>query len=426
MKLTLQLGVLSAANLALAFIAQWYIFTVVGPGSETDALFAGMAIPQLVLVVTASSLMHVLVPLLSGKDDNELSHDAWAFLILITGLFGVLALSLYIAAPWWVPLVFPGFSDAGQALTVMLTRVQIVGMVFSAMSSVQLSAYHARQRFLWAEFIPVFLGALTLGLLIWTVPQYGVVAAAWITTLKLGIQSLMLMSGMGRPVIPDLRKPIVRQAWKRIKPLLIGTAFYKTDPLIDRALLSMATPGTVSLYYFAQQISGSALRIVNKSIIVPLVPALSRLNKSHDMTAFRRAVARKLIKLTALSILGIIALILFGKSALHFLIGHGHVTKENVTDLWWIMIWLSGSFVGGMLGQVTSASFYSVGDTSTPTRIGIYTYSIFIPIKLILFYYFSVIGVALAASMFAMINVLVQLHYFQSLHLHSGAESSND
>lgn len=408
MKQTIQLGTLSVANIGIAFLFQWYVLTQLGPGMETDALFAGMTIPQLVLAVISGSLMHVLVPLLAGEDEVRLRHDAWGFLVLVGGLFGLLAAILYVAAPWWVPLTVPGFSDAGLALTVDLTRIQLIGMVFAAINGVQWAAYHARQQFVWAEFTPILASAFALLLLIWALPRFGVIAAAWISVLRMGLQTLLLAPGMGKPVWPDLRSPAISAAWQRIKPLLLGTAYYKTDPLVDRFLLSTASSGSLSLYYLAQQIYGAVSQVINKAIAAPLVPLLSKLHKAGDIEGFRRAYHRKLLQVGSISLAGLLILGLLGQALLTFLVGHGNVSADNVAELWWIMIWLCGMFIGGAMGQISSSSFYALGDTTTPTRIGIYSYTFYIPVKLALFYYFGVMGLALVTSMFFIVNLFLQ------------------
>ena len=408
MKQAVQLGALSAANIGLAFLFQWYALTQLGPGVATDALFAGMTIPQLVLAVISGSLMHVLVPLLAGEGEERLRHDAWAFLTLVGGLFGLLAVLLYVLAPWWVPLTVPGFDAAGQALTVDLTRIQLIGMVFAAINGVQWAAYHARQQFVWAEFTPILASTVALLLLIWALPRFGVIAAAWISTLRMGLQTLLLAPGMGRPVRPDLKSAAIRQAWQRIKPLLLGTAYYKTDPLVDRFLLSTASSGSLSLYYLAQQIYGAVSQVLNKAIAAPLVPMLSKLHKAGDKDGFRRTYHRKLMQVGAVSVAGLIILGLFGQGMLDLLVGHGNVSANNVAELWWIMIWLGGMFVGGAMGQISSSSFYASGDTTTPTRIGIYSYTFYIPAKFVLFYYFGVSGLALVTSIFFLANLFLQ------------------
>lgn len=413
MKQTIQLGALSAVNIGISFLFQWYVLTQLGPGLESDALFAGMTIPLLVLAVISGSLMHVLVPILAGEDEKRLRHDAWGLLVLVGGLFGALAAALYATAPWWIPFTVPGFSAAGQALTVELTRIQLIGMVFAAINGVQWAAYHARQQFVWAEFTPILASVFALLLLIWALPRFGVIAAAWIGTLRMGLQTLLLAPGMGRPVYPNLKSVAIQQAWQRIKPLLLGTTYYKTDPVVDRFLLSTASSGSLSLYYLAQQIYGAATQVLNKAIAAPLVPLLSKLHKGGDKDGFRRAYHRTVLQVGLIALCGFFVLGLFGQELLNLLIGYGHVSSGNVAELWWIMIWLGGMFVGGAIGQISSSSFYASGDTTTPTKIGIYFYSFYIPAKIILFYLFGIAGLALSTSMFLLFNFFLQNLYLK-------------
>ena len=413
MKLTLQLGIISALNILFIFLFQWYVFTQLGPGIETDALFAGMTVPQLALAIISGSLMHVLVPLLAGESEERLRSDAWGFLVLIGGLFLLVSIVLIILAPWWVPVTVPGFDETGQALTVELTRIQLIGMVFTAISGVQLATYHAQQQFVWAELASFLASAVAFLLLIWALPRYGVLAAAWLSTVRMVLQTLLLTPGMGMPVRPNFRSAVIRQAWSRIKPLLLGSAYYKTDPLIDRFLLSMATSGSLSLYYLAQQIYGAANQVLNKAIAAPLVPLLSQQHKAEDKSGFEHSFHQRLLYVGVISLVSLIILALFGQTMLESFVGYGNVGSQDIANLWWTMIWLGGMFIGGAMGQITSSSFYAIGDTSTPTRIGIYTYTFYIPIKIALFYYFGVKGVALATSAFLIVNFLLQNYYIK-------------
>jgi putative peptidoglycan lipid II flippase len=417
MKQAIQLGTLSVANIGITFLFQWYVLTQLGPGMETDALFVGMTLPQLVLAVISGSLMHVLVPLLAGEDEDRLRHDAWGFVVLVGGLFGLLAAILYVTTEWWIPLTVPGFDEAGKALTVDLTRIQLIGMVFAAINSVQWAAYHARQQFVLAEFTPILASAFALLLLIWLLPRYGVIAAAWINTLRMALQTMLLAPGMGKPVWPDLRSPAISAAWRRIKPLLLGTAYYKTDPLVDRFLLSTASSGSLSLYYLAQQIYGAVGQVLNKAIAAPLVPKLSKLHKAGDRDGFRRTYHRKLWQVAAISLLGLLVVGLLGQDLLDLLVGHGNVSADNVNDLWWIMIWLGGVFVGGAAGQICSSSFYACGDTITPTRMSIFTYTAHIPGKVAAFYFWGAMGLAIATSIYYMINFLLQAYLLRKIRI---------
>jgi peptidoglycan biosynthesis protein MviN/MurJ (putative lipid II flippase) len=410
-KLAIQLGLLSAINILITFLFQCYVIIHLGVGIETDALFASMTVPQLVLVVISSSLMHVLVPFFSGVNEIQLRRDAWGFLVVVGGLFGILAIILYAMAPFWVPMTVPGFSTTGKSLAIALTRIQLIGMVLTAINGVQWAAYHARRKFLQAELTPVIAGAIGFALLMWLLPHFGIFAAAWINIFQIALQTLLLSPSMGRPIRVDLKSQSILEAWLRIKPLLIGAAYYKTEPVIDRFLLSMTGAGNISLYYLGQQLYGAVSLVLNKAIMAPLVPILSTAYKMGDKMSFRRNYNRNFYYLGIISLLTLVIFIFFGHKFLTLLVGHRNISKDNIDQLFWIMIWLSGMFLGGTLGQLTSVSFYARTDTSTPTRIGIYTYTLFVPAKFILFYMYGIKGLAIATSIFFISNFLLQ-HVF--------------
>ena len=104
---------------------------------------------------------------------------------------------------------------------------------------------------------------------------------------------------------------------------------------------------------------------------------------------------------------------LFGQNLLDFLIGHGSVSASNVKELWWIMLWLGGMFVGGTMGQVTSSSFYSIGDTRTTTQMSILSYTAYVPCKVAAFYFWGIAGLSIATTIYFMTNLSIQIYIFQ-------------
>jgi peptidoglycan biosynthesis protein MviN/MurJ (putative lipid II flippase) len=408
MGLTLTLALLAGSNILLTLLIQWYVVTRLGVGLETDALFAGMAVPQLILSVVSSSLTHVLVPLLSIEDERD-GGNAWGFFLGISGLFTILALLLYLTASLWVPLLVPGFNAEGRALTIMLTRIQLISMVFTAAVSVLWSIYHARQQFIWAELSPVLSNLIALALLVRLLPIYGVAAAAWVIVLRTALQVAWLMPGLGRWHRPRWTSVAMREAWRRIRPLLLGTSYYRTDPLVDRFLTSMSPAGGLSLLYIGQQIYGVANVVIEKAIAAPMVPRLARLAGTGDWSNFKMVYRKRLLAMLCLTLLGYAVLVLRGESILGLLIGHGGVTVENVHRLWWIMLALVGFFVCGASGQITATTFYAMGDTRTPTRMSICTYSIYVPVKVFIFFRYGLLGLALTTSAYLTVNLLLQI-----------------
>ena len=407
MKQTFQLGALSAANIALGLAFQWIVFTHLGPGVETDALFAGMTIPLLVLSVVNGSLTHVLVPLLAGNNQDRIHRDTWSFLVLISVLFTVLSTILYVSSPWWVPLTVPGFSQEGKALTIHLSQIQLLAMVFTGTTSVQSAAYHARQKFIWAETVPFLANLLTLLLLVLALPRYGVSAAAWLSVFRMATQTILLSPCLYGKINPDLKSQSIKLAWTRIKPLMLGTAFYKTDTLVDRYLLSSVSSGGLSLYYLAQQIYGAASQIINRALATPLVPTLSNLHKKGDSSGFKKLYHRRMIQVGLLSILGILTFVFFGRLILSPLVEYGKLSFANLELLWLIMLLMVGQFAIGNLGMIMTSMLYSVGDTRLPTLSGAISYIIGTFIKIVLFNLLGLPGLALGVTTYYLVSLII-------------------
>lgn len=425
MKTSLSIGFLVGLNLIFTFLIQWYVLVVIGPGSQTDALFASLTLPQFVLTVVSQSLMHVLVPLLTGLSDDEFWQDAWSFLVAITIIFGLLAIGLFVFASVWVPLLVPGFSASGKTLTIQLTRIQLISMVLTAVASVLLGIYHARQRFIRAEITPLLGSLVGLGLLWWGLPRYGIIAVSWVMVIRLAIQVILLFFGIPQFQKPSFKSARLKDAWQKIRPLLLGTAYYKTDPIIDRFLLSMTARGDLSLLYLGQQIYSIPLLINNSAIAAPMVPQLATHAKSNEWLRFRRIYQHRILLISGMSIIGFLFWLLFGHMFLNLMVGYGEITDDNVQQLWCLMILLIGFPIGGALGQILASSFYAKSNTTTPTQIGIVGFTIGAILKIVGYLVAGLTGIVIATTIYYFFNALVEFIFLEREVGHAASTGSS-
>ena len=408
-RLSLTLAGLAICNAVLAVLMPWYVVTRLGVGIETDAFFASGALPQLIFLVASFSLTQTLVPLLATESGANFRRDAWTLFLGVSGSFCLIAAVLFVTAPVWVLLIVPGFSREAQHLAITLSRIQLLSMIGNAAVVVLWSTYYARQKFLWTELSSVIANSASLLFLFWTLPRYGIIAAAWATVLGLALKVGMLMPGLGHWERPQWDADLIKEAWRRIKPFLLGQTYAKSDPLIDRFLTSLTTAGALSLLYIGQQVYSSINLIMTKAISNPSVPRLAIAAKAGDWVNFRRIYRHRLGWMLAITVAASLGLFAVGEPVLRLMIGHGGITSENVHQLWWICVALAGVLIGGASGQVISGAFYAVGDTRTPTMLFIVTYTIYIPIKILVFLRYGVIGLAVVTSVHLVLNCLLQL-----------------
>lgn len=399
--LILSLGALAAANVLVAFLSQGYVLFKVGPGIETDALYAGMTVPQLILSVLTSTLFYVTVPLMAGEDEKHLSQGAWGFFLLIGGILGIFGLALYLLTPFWVPLLVPGFSSDGLTLTEKLTRIQLIGMVFSALGCALRAAYHARQRFFWPELIQLMESVIGLCVLIWALPRFGIQAAAWVSVLRAILQTLLLLPGLGSYSKPEWSNAMMRGAWRRIRPLALATLYYKSGPLVDRFLASMAPSGGLSLFYLSQQIYGTATQLISKAVVGPMLPLLAVHAKTGQSVLFERIYRTRLLGVTGLAAATGLLLLWVGGPLLRL---RGEINEEDIRNFWWIMVALAGFFIGGVMGQILSSAFYAKGDVTTPIKVGIIGFTFGMVLKVIGFSAYGLVGIAFGTTLYYLGN----------------------
>jgi putative peptidoglycan lipid II flippase len=400
------LAVLTSINLAGGLAIQWYITGRLGAGLRTDALFAALALPQALLSVIASSFMTVLVPLVAGEDHLDFQKRAWTFTAATLVVFVVLAVAFNLLAPWWVPLIAPGLSGDGHRLAVHLARIQLIGMVWTSMAGILGAVGRARHRFIWVETAPAIGTAISFPVLIVTLPTYGVDAAAWVQVLRIALHALLLVPGLGPFMGFNRDRRLLTDVTRRLRPLIGGTAYFKSEPVLDRAISSFAPSGDLSIYYLCQQVCNAALQLTNNAFIAPAVPPLAQDAKSGDWQRFSARRRHTSMAALAIALAGSVALL----TGLAAVLGGGWLSPSTAGTArrgWYVLAALGGVLIGGPLAESFRSAFYATGETSIPVRIDVAVYTVGIGLKVAAFMAGGLVGLALAASVQVTLGALL-------------------
>jgi putative peptidoglycan lipid II flippase len=412
--LTLSLGWFAVVTILATLAIHWSVITHLGIGVETDAFFAAMIVPQLLLVLMTSSLLHVLVPLLATQEEgDELRAELSGILLIV--FVGALAAAtvLWAFSPLWVRWLVPGFTREGRELTVALTRIQVLGLMFGAADCVLRAACRARRRFIWAEASTAGANVFGLLILMWALPRYGVFAAAWISILRIALPVLVMWPLVGGWSRPTLWSPIRSEALRRFKPLLLSGSAGHVTVIITRQLASLAPTGGLSLLSISQQFYGTVNTVKDKALVIPISPALAMHAKEGRWDSFRALYRQRVIVMGLASATGYLILILFGQRLMEFALARGGMTTERVSSLWWILTALGLAYISNALGQPIFAAFCARGDTKTPVRLAMIFHAVNIPTRAIMFWFYGLFGMAIIMSVSSAIALLVNLIFLE-------------
>lgn len=404
-RLSVQLGVLAATTIVLSFATQWFIITRLGAGLETDTLFAGLAIPQLLVAVVSNPLTYVLVPLLAHEKPEALGAESWGLFLTCCGIFGALALSLWLTVGIWVPLLVPGFPASAQAVTADLTQIQLLGMTCMGVSAVPRSLYHARNQFIWTAVAAALAAAVSLVYLAAAINIQGGEAAAWAFSLRSAVELALLIPVLGVPDRVTLSSPMLSAAWRQIRPLMLGASYERTELVLDRLLASWAPPGSLSLYYLGQQIFGAAGQIINRAIALPVTADLARQARNGEWGRFRHTVSTRTIAVLVITTAVVATVAVVGEPLLGAALGGGRVRPGDVHLLWLIMLLLAGLLIGDPVGHMVSTGFYCLGDTVRPTMLAAAAFTIGAVAKIMGFWSGGILGLAGATSAYWVLRI---------------------
>lgn len=391
------LATLAALNLFISFGYQWLPVVKHGVGAATDALFVSTLVPQIVLSIVSGSLASVLTPMLATADAASFRAQAWTF-AQVMGLASAVANGLLgVAAPLWVPWIVPGFDAANTALTVSLVRVQLIGAVATMFLMVGWSAYHARRQFVWVEVSGSIAGVVGLLWAWWAMPGAGVMAFAWGMTVRAVVQVLLLLPGLGPYARPSWRHADGTTVWRRVLPLLGGATYYKLDPLLERLLASFAPVGHLSVLHLAQQVYAAGSSILTKALINPVLPTLAQAASQRAWPAVEAMGRRRLLIVVSCAAAAWLPLLVVGRPAMQAALAPW-LPPDEISRLHAVLMALAGVWLGGLAGQLLTVGFFAVGETRTPTLVGVIGFTLAIPVKILGFIGWGVVGLAAASS----------------------------
>lgn len=185
-----------------------------------------------------------------------------------------------------------------------------------------------------------------------------------------------------------------------VRILMSGSAYYKSEPIVDRFFLIASSHGLTG-YHLISQIYNAVLGLWYKVSVSPLVQKLSR-NRDNTLAfklLFRRGVLEQGL------IIVIAAIIIFFTPFIGFF-SRFEIFKP-VTSNVDIIYLLFGFFAASLLGQVISNAYYSIGNAKIPVVVSCITYTFFLPAKYFIVNKYGINGLCVLVSVYHSSNLII-------------------
>ncbi len=403
---------------------------------ETLGIYlAAFRIPNLLFeLLVIGALSTAFIPVFTGylsEKNEEEGLRMTSFLINIaSSIVLVFATILIIFAVPLSKILAPGFTPDEITQMALFTRIILIGQVIPlVIGNFFTGVLQSFQRFIVPALAPVCYNLGILAGIVFLTPQWGLLGAVF--GVLIGAFLFMLVQipfVLQLGYVPrfgfGLDHAGVRKVLKLTIPRTIGLAATQIDATVDLVLATLLGSGSVTVFYFAQNLQQLPIGLfgatVAQAALPPLSTAVAQKNNKHFEQLLLASYHQILFFIIPFSVL----LFVLRIPIVRLVFGAARFDWQGTILTSQTLAFFTISLFAQSLVQLFVRAFYALHDTKTPVIIGIVAMLInsVVSIIFIQFFHFGVWSLALSASFASIVNflsLLVCLDRRISLNRHS-------
>ncbi len=414
------------ASRVLGYFRDSIIYFKFGQNNLTDAYNAAFSIPDfLYMVLVGGALSAAFIPVFSSYIARDDEAEGWKIASIVINwvmlLLGICVFFGYIFTPQLVNILVPGFTEATKVLTVSLTRIMFIQVIFICLAGISTGILNSYRHFTSPALGSVLynLGIIVVGLLFATPievmwPGHGIagfsigVVVGAIIYFAVQVPALYKV-GMQYEFSLDWRHPGVKRLLALMLPILISLSASQINLFVNQYLASGLAEGMVAALRSGQRLMQVPISIFGISIAMAFFPTMTAYVAQGKMEEFKKSTftgLRSVIFITVPAAVGI-AILREPIIRLIFEFSGGAFTASNTTVTAQIVLFYSISIVAYAAIHVLARAFYSLQDTRTPVMAAVFSIVVNIVLNLYLVRIMQQNGLALAYSIAGLYNMVV-------------------
>lgn len=409
------------------FVRDVFIAMAFGSSTAADAFFVAFRIPNMQRrVLGEGAVSSAFIPVFSetlaqnGKQAaQELTANIFNILLI---LLSAASLALFIFSPAVITIFAPGFLDNPEKfrLTVDLTRWMAPYLFFIGLAAFSMGILNSLKVFALPAATPIMQNISMIAAILIIAPQMeepiiglaiGVVVGGSIQVL---IQlPAIIKNGYGWKKRLHFKQPEVIKIAKLMGPAILGLAVYELNIMVDTLLASTLAEGSISYLYYGNRLVQLPLGVFAVALAVVLLPTLSRHAANGELKELVKTLGFSIRLILFITIPATIGLIILREPIINTLWERGEFLHASTQGTAIALLYYSVGLCAYSGIKIIAPAFYSLQDTKTPAKVGIYSMVLNIVLNLILMGPLEHGGLALATSLSALFNVIVLVHYLR-------------
>ena len=386
-----------------------------GASELSDIYYASFRLPDLIFnTLVLGALSSAFIPVFQKvwfKDKKEgllLANSVLNFLLVFIGALLVL---VFIFSPQIIKLITPGFAPWQLEMTVNLSRIMLLAVIFFVVSNLIGGVLNS-----WKKFFSFSLAAnfYNLGIIfgiVFLYPLLGLSALAWGVLLGAFLHLLVQLPeaykyGWRFQLVFNFDSNL-KKIFRLMLPRTMGLAASQINLVVITMIASTLTVGSIAVFNMANNLQSLPISIFALSLAIAVFPTFTQAftsdNKKLFADNFSLNFRRILYILVPISVL----MLVLRAQIVRVILGSGAFNWENTYYTAQTLGFFSLSIFAQGLIPLLARSFYAFEDTKTPMLISVFSIIINIFLALFLSPLLGVMGLALAFSIANIINMFL-------------------
>ncbi|MGQ0733248.1 MAG: murein biosynthesis integral membrane protein MurJ [Acidobacteriota bacterium] len=420
-------GLATMASRLLGLVRDQVLAFYFGASDAMDAFRVAFRLPNLVRDLFAEGAMSAaFVPTFARELATGGKPRAWRLaqsvltsLLLITGL---LVLAGVVLAEPLVRMYAGHFLEVPGKLelTVLLGRIMVPFLTLVALAAVCMGMLNALGHFFVPALSPAMFNVATIVIVMAGVPLapgLGIdpILLVAVATLIGGMGQLAIQWGplrregfRYRPRV-ELRDPALGRILLLMGPGTIGLAATQINVLVNTQFASGEGTGAISWLDYAFRIMYLPIGLFGVSVAAASTPAFARLAAGGDLAAMRSTVASAMGLMLALNVPATLGLIVLAQPIVSLIFERGQFTTYDTAATALALQYYALGLVAYSVVRIVSPAFYALNRSRVPVAASIASVATNVSLNLVLVKVMGYSGLALGASMAALVNAGVQV-----------------
>ena len=421
-KSTATIGSYTLISRVLGYVRDVTIASGLGASMLSDAFLVAFKLPNFLRRLFAEGAFNsAFVPQYAGMMATQgeakaksFASEAMSFLLLVLLIVSGVLIAIM---PWFMHVLAPGFAANPEKfeLTIALTRITMPYIIFISLVSLLGGILNSSGRFAAVAATPIIMNLclIIIPFLIDDITPNGAYSLAIAVMISGIMQWLWLVYFCARKgVLPKLQRPRLSPDVKKLMllmaPVALGAGVAQINLVVDMILASYFGHG-VSYLYFADRINELPLAVIGIALGTALLPMLSKQFREGKREEAFASQNRALELGLFLSLPAAAAIAVLAEPIITVMFERGAFAASDTLQTYRALVAFSLGLPAFILIKIFGPSFFANEDTKTPFKIATLCVVLNLVLNLILMVPLKHVGMALATSIAAWVNVALML-----------------